>query len=207
MVLSGGTAETHTMCLFVAVCQPVALWLVAPGNNIHTALATGAIVPRLLAFGQSCGSAVLFCALPVLQAGTSPNVPSPTLAPSLVDAAHALLGLAHSCAARVQVLAGLSPAVQPQLQQLAAAALDGPLAAAQQQLAAVGSQLLSPAGVQWGSEAAAQRKGLGLSAALAAAAALDALQRAAAVEGLAAVAVLRITEVGQRGARYPAGTF
>uniref|UniRef100_A0A383VD50 Histidine--tRNA ligase, cytoplasmic n=1 Tax=Tetradesmus obliquus TaxID=3088 RepID=A0A383VD50_TETOB len=132
-------------------------------------------------------------ALPV-KAGASPTLPSPTLAPALSDAARALLGVAHSCVARSQTLSSLNPAVEPQLQQLAAAALSGPLAAAQQQLAAVGSELLSPARVQWGLGAEAQQRGLGLQAALAAAAALDALQQAAAVEGLAAVVVLRLAE-------------
>jgi hypothetical protein len=129
------------------------------------------------------------------QAGASPTLPSPTLAPALLDAARALLGLSHSCIARSQTLSSLKPAVEPQLQQLAAAAVSGPLAAAQQQLSAVGADLLSPAGVQWGLGAEAQQRGLGLRAALAAAAALDALQQAAAVEGLAAVVVLRLTEV------------
>jgi hypothetical protein len=135
----------------------------------------------------------------MLQAGASPTLPSPTLAPALLDAARALLGLAHSCIARSQTLSSLNPAVEPQLQQLAAAALSGPLAAAQQQLAAVGSELLSPSGVQWGLGGEAQQRGLGLRAALAAAAALDAVQQAAAVEGLAAVVVLRLAEVRQAG--------
>lgn len=106
-----------------------------------------------------------------------------------MDAAHTLLRLAHSCLARTQAIATAAcPAAAPQLQQLAAAAAAGPVAAAQQQLAAVGMQLLSPAGGDEGS--------LELRAALAAEASLQALQRAAAVEGLAAVVSLRLQEVG-----------
>lgn len=124
-----------------------------------------------------------------LQGNSSSNTPSPTLAPALLDLAHSLLTLAHSTLSRVQVLAAAAAvAVQPQLQQLAAAAADGPLAAAQQQITAVGSELLSTADV-------VQQQGLALRTALAAAAALTALQRAAAVEGLAAVATLRLAEV------------
>jgi LAS superfamily LD-carboxypeptidase LdcB len=143
----------------------------------------------------ACVACVVLLPCSILQAGASPTLPSPTLAPALLDAARALLGLAHSCIARSQTLSSLNPAVEPQLQQLAAAAAAGPLAAAQQQLSAVGSDLLSPAGVQWGLGGEAQQRGLGLRAALAAAAALDALQQAAAVEGLAAVVVLRLAEV------------
>lgn len=133
----------------------------------------------------------------VLQAGTIISAASPTLAPSLLDAAHALLGLAHSCLYRAQVIAAAAcSAAAPQLQQLAAAAAAGPLAAAQQQLAAVGTQLLSPAGVQWGAGSdGSSAQGLELRAALAAEAALQALQRAASVEGLAAVVSLRLQEV------------
>jgi hypothetical protein len=140
--------------------------------------------------------------LTCLQAGTVVPAASPLLAPSLLDAAQALLGLAHSCLFRAQTIAAAAcPAAAPQLQQLAAAAAAGPLAAAKQQLAAVGSQLMGPAGVQqWGSGDAGQNPGQGLElkAALAAEAALQALQRAASVEGLAAVVSLRLQEVSGR---------
>lgn len=134
-----------------------------------------------------------------MQAGASGNTPSPSLAPALLDLAWGLLTLAHSTLSRVQVLASTAAAVQPQLQQLAAAAEVGQLAAAQQQVAAIGTELLSSADVS-------KQQRLGLRAALAAAAALDALQRAAAVEGLAAVAVLRLAEVRQAGF-LPVGTM
>jgi hypothetical protein len=140
------------------------------------------------------------------QGATIISAPSPTLAPALLDAAHTLLGLAHSCLYRSQVIATAAcpaaataaAAAAAQLQQLAAAAATGPLAAAQQQLAAVGAQLLSPAGLQrglGGEAGAAKPQGLELRAALAAEAAVVALQRAAAVEGVAAVVALRLHEV------------
>eukprot|EP00878_Enallax_costatus_P014599 GHUV01015273.1.p1 GENE.GHUV01015273.1~~GHUV01015273.1.p1 ORF type:complete len:810 (+),score=288.70 GHUV01015273.1:998-3427(+) len=125
-------------------------------------------------------------ALPI-KGGVSSNSPSPALAPALLDLAHALQTLAHSTLSRTQVLAAAVAAVEPQIQQLAAAAVNGPLAAAQQQIAAVGNDLLATADV-------VQQQGLALRSALAAAAALKALQWAAAVEGLAAIVVLRLAE-------------
>jgi hypothetical protein len=136
-------------------------------------------------------AAVLACG-PAAQAGTTVSAASPTLAPALLDAAHGLLGLAHSCLFRAGVIAAAAcPAAAAQLQDLSAAAAAGPLSDAQQQLGAVGEQLLGPAGIQWGSTP----RGLELKAALAAEAALQALQRAASVEGLAAVVSLRLQEV------------
>jgi hypothetical protein len=140
-----------------------------------------------------CLHAVLARCVPCCaQAGTILSAASPTLAPALMDAAHALLGLAHSCLFRAGVIAAVAcPVAAAQLQDFSATAAAGPLADAQQQLGAVGEQLLSPAGVQWGSAP----RGLELKAALAAEAALQALQRAASVEGLAAVVSLRLQEV------------
>lgn len=62
----------------------------------------------------------------------------------------------------------------------------------------MGTQLVSPAGVQWGGgSSGSSRQSLELRAALAAESALRALQRAAAVEGLAAVVSLRLQEVSE----------
>ncbi|KAF8060498.1 histidine--tRNA ligase [Scenedesmus sp. PABB004] len=159
----------------------------APFSSLPQAL--GAAADAVTVAYNNVRPEVQSAALPA-KAGVSGAAPSPTLAPALVDAARALLALAHSCVSRVHVLAGACPSAAAALQQQAAAVADGMLAAAQQQLAAVGGELLGPAGVQW----RAGGPGPELRAALAAAAALDALQTAAALEGLAAVAVLRLAE-------------
>jgi hypothetical protein len=117
---------------------------------------------------------------------------NPILAPALADAAHSLLCLANSSLSRVGVIAAAAcPTAAPQLMALADAVAGGPLASAQQQLADAGSLLLGTTGTT----GPAATQSVELRTALAAAAALTAVQRAVAVEGLAAVVALRLQEV------------
>jgi hypothetical protein len=118
----------------------------------------------------------------------SANVPSPALPDTLAAAAKALLQLAASSLARSAAISSTvsTPTTQTLLQQLAATVQQGPVAAAQQQLVAV-SQLIASDLEAWPGLQAAQ---LGV-------AAVDALHQAVAVEGLTAVAALRLAEVSQ----------
>lgn len=146
----------------------------------------GAVSDSLTAAYNAVRPEIQSGALPP-KAGTSQNIPNPSLSSSLVDAARSLLSLAASSLARGRLIAAAQPAetLTKQLQQLVSAVEAGPLATAGQQLASFGSTLLIT-----------DMTAHGVAAARTASAALAAAHEAVAVEALVAVASLRLQEVG-----------